>query len=95
MSNAIIAGYARSSTKSMTGHLLGAAGAVEAGLTVLALRDQLAPPTTNLEIRDADNTLNVIADRALPMPMTHAMTNSFGFGGTNACLIFSATASGR
>ena len=95
MSNAIIAGYARSSTKSMTGHLLGAAGAVEAGLTVLALHDQVAPPTTNLDIRDADNTLNVIADRALPMPMTHAMTNSFGFGGTNACLIFSSAASLR
>ena len=86
------AGLAVGSTKSMTGHLLGAAGAVEAGLTVLALRDQMAPPTTNLEIRDADNTLNVILDRALPMPMTHAMTNSFGFGGTNACLIFSAVA---
>jgi 3-oxoacyl-[acyl-carrier-protein] synthase II len=89
------ADLAVSSTKSMTGHLLGAAGAVEAGLTALALRDQVAPPTTNLETRDADNTLNVIADRALPMPMTHAMTNSFGFGGTNACLIFSAAASGR
>ena len=86
------AGLAVSSTKSMTGHLLGAAGALEAALTVLALRDQVAPPTTNLEIPDADNALNVIADCALPMPMTHAMTNSFGFGGTNASLIFSATA---
>jgi 3-oxoacyl-[acyl-carrier-protein] synthase II len=81
-----------SSTKSMTGHLLGAAGAVEAGLTVLALRDQMAPPTINLEIPDANNQLNLIADRALPMPMRHAMTNSFGFGGTNVSLIFSATA---
>src|SRR5882672_3633416 len=89
------AGLAVSSTKSMTGHLLGAAGAVEAGLTVLALHDQVAPPTTNLDIRDADNILNVIADRALPMPMTHAMTNSFGFGGTNACLIFAAAGRGR
>jgi 3-oxoacyl-[acyl-carrier-protein] synthase II len=88
-------GLAVSSTKSMTGHLLGAAGAVEAGLTVLALHNLVAPPTTNLDIRDADNILNVIADRASPMPMTHAMTNSFGFGGTNACLIFSAAASGR
>jgi len=57
-------GLAVSSTKSMTGHLLGAAGAVEAGFTVLALRDQVAPPTTNLEIPDADNALNVIAHRA-------------------------------
>jgi 3-oxoacyl-[acyl-carrier-protein] synthase II len=90
-------GLAVSSTKSMTGHLLGAAGAVEAGLTVLALRDQLAPPTINLEMPDANNDLNLIAHRALPMPMpmTHAMTNSFGFGGTNASLIFSATAESR
>src|SRR5260370_12292167 len=80
---------ALSSTKSMTGHLLGAAGAVEAGLTVLALHDQVAPPTTNLDIRDADNTLTVITDRAFPMPMPHAMTNSFGFAGPNACLPFS------
>jgi 3-oxoacyl-[acyl-carrier-protein] synthase II len=86
------ADLAVSSTKSMTGHLLGAAGAVEAGLTVLAIRDQVAPPTTNLEVPDADNKLNVIANRAVPMPIAHAMTNSFGFGGTNASLIFSATA---
>jgi 3-oxoacyl-[acyl-carrier-protein] synthase II len=79
-----------SSTKSMTGHLLGAAGAVEAGLTVLALRDQMAPPTTNLEIPDADNVLNLVAHRAAPIPIMHAMTNSFGFGGTNASLIFSS-----
>ena len=79
-----------SSTKSMTGHLLGAAGAVEAGLTVLALRDQMAPPTINLEIPDADNVLNLVAHRAAAMPIMHAMTNSFGFGGTNASLIFSS-----
>jgi 3-oxoacyl-[acyl-carrier-protein] synthase II len=79
---------ATSSTKSMTGHLLGAAGAVEAALTILALRDQIAPPTMNLEMPDAGDALNLIAHRALPMPMTHAMTNSFGFGGTNASLIF-------
>src|SRR4029077_18559058 len=84
-----------SSTKSMTGHLLGAAGAVGAGGTGLALRPHVGPPPTTPEIRDADNTLHLIADRAQPMPMTHAMTNSFGFGGTNACLIFSAAASGR
>lgn len=83
-------GLGVSSTKSMTGHLLGAAGAVEAGLTVLALRDQMAPPTINLEIPDADNVLNLVAHRAAPMPIMHAMTNSFGFGGTNASLIFSS-----
>ena len=82
-------GLAVSSTKSMTGHLLGAAGAVEAGLTVLALRDQVAPPTINLSTPDADNALNLIADRAAPMAIGYAMTNSFGFGGTNASLIFS------
>jgi 3-oxoacyl-[acyl-carrier-protein] synthase II len=78
-----------SSTKSMTGHLLGAAGAIEAGLTVLALRDQVAPPTVNLENPDLDSPLHIVTDRALPWPITHAMTNSFGFGGTNASLIFS------
>jgi 3-oxoacyl-[acyl-carrier-protein] synthase II len=83
-------GLAVSSTKSMTGHLLGAAGAVEAGLTVLALRDQVAPPTMNLTTPDADNALNLIVHRAAPMPIMYAMTNSFGFGGTNAGLIFSS-----
>jgi 3-oxoacyl-[acyl-carrier-protein] synthase II len=77
-----------SSTKSMTGHLLGGAGALEAGLTVLALRDQLAPPTTNLDRPDPDNLLNLVPGRAARMDITHAMTNSFGFGGTNASLIF-------
>jgi 3-oxoacyl-[acyl-carrier-protein] synthase II len=77
-----------SSTKSMTGHLLGGAGALEAGLTVLALRHQIAPPTTNLERPDEDNRLNLVPNTAAPAAMTHAMTNSFGFGGTNASLIF-------
>jgi 3-oxoacyl-[acyl-carrier-protein] synthase II len=77
-----------SSTKSMTGHLLGGAGAVEAGLTVLALRDQIAPPTINLDTPDEGITLNLVPHRAAPTRMTHAMTNSFGFGGTNASLIF-------
>jgi len=85
-----VRGLAVSSTKSMTGHLLGAAGAVEAALTILALRDQAAPPTINLAHPDPDNALNLIADRARPMPIVHAMTNSFGFGGTNASLIFSS-----
>jgi 3-oxoacyl-[acyl-carrier-protein] synthase II len=77
-----------SSTKSMTGHLLGGAGALEAGLTVLALRDQIAPPTTNLDRQDSDNSLNLVPNRASRMSISRAMTNSFGFGGTNASLIF-------
>ena len=79
-----------SSTKSMTGHLLGGAGALEAGLTVLALRDQIAPPTTNLDHPDEDNHLNLVPNRAMPLEIGNAMTNSFGFGGTNASLIFCA-----
>jgi 3-oxoacyl-[acyl-carrier-protein] synthase II len=78
-----------SSTKSMTGHLLGGAGALEAGLTILALRDQIAPPTTNLDRPDEDNPLNLVPNCAMPLQIENAMTNSFGFGGTNACLIFS------
>ncbi len=79
-----------SSTKSMTGHLLGAAGSLEAGLTVLALRDQVAPPTTNLREADDACRFKLIHDEALPMSAEYAMTNSFGFGGTNASLIFRA-----
>jgi 3-oxoacyl-[acyl-carrier-protein] synthase II len=78
-----------SSTKSMTGHLLGGAGALEAGLTILALRDQIAPPTTNLDHQDADNGLNLVPNTPQRLEIRHAMTNSFGFGGTNASLIFS------
>ena len=77
-----------SSTKSMTGHLLGGAGALEAGLTVLALRDQIAPPTINLDEQDADNALNLVPHCAQRLDVSYAMTNSFGFGGTNASLIF-------
>lgn len=77
-----------SSTKSMTGHLLGGAGALEAGLTVLALRDQIAPPTTNLDRQDEDNPLDLVPHTARPLEMSYAITNSFGFGGTNASLIF-------
>jgi 3-oxoacyl-[acyl-carrier-protein] synthase II len=76
-----------SSTKSMTGHLLGGAGALEAGLTVLAMRDQVAPPTINLDHQDEDNPLNLLPHTSVAMPIEYAMTNSFGFGGTNASLI--------
>jgi 3-oxoacyl-[acyl-carrier-protein] synthase II len=78
------------STKSMTGHLLGAAGSLEAGLTVLALRDQVAPPTTNVREEDDACRFKLVRDKALAMNAEHAMTNSFGFGGTNASLIFRA-----
>ena len=81
-------GLAVSSTKSMTGHLLGGAGALEAGLTVLALRDQIAPPTINLNQADECVRLNLVPNRSEPREIAYAMTNSFGFGGTNASLIF-------
>src|SRR5260370_41836534 len=77
-----------SSTKSMTGHLLGGAGSLEAGLTVLALRDQLMPPTTNLDCPDIDYGLDFVPRTARRLAMRYAMTNSFGFGGSNATLIF-------
>jgi 3-oxoacyl-[acyl-carrier-protein] synthase II len=82
------ANLAVSSTKSMTGHLLGGAGALEAGLTVLALRDQIAPPTINLDRPDEGNHLDLVPHVARPLQITNAMTNSFGFGGTNASLVF-------
>ena len=77
-----------SSTKSMTGHLLGGAGGIEAGITVLAIRDQVAPATVNHECPDPDCDLDYIPNRARPMKIDHALSNSFGFGGTNGCLIF-------
>ncbi len=77
-----------SSTKSMTGHLLGGAGSLEAGITVLALRDQIAPPMTNLQDAEPECCFHLVRERGLPTPMEYAMTNSFGFGGTNASLIF-------
>ncbi len=80
-----------SSTKSMTGHLLGGAGSLEAGIAVLALRDQVAPPTTNVHNLDEEaQRFRVIRNEAVSIPMRYAMTNSFGFGGTNASLIFRA-----
>ncbi len=77
-----------SSTKSMTGHLLGAAGGLEAGITALALRDQLLPPTINLERPDPDCDLDYVPNRSRPAEIQYAMSNSFGFGGTNASLVF-------
>ncbi|MDE3161506.1 MAG: beta-ketoacyl-ACP synthase II [Acidobacteriota bacterium] len=77
-----------SSTKSMTGHLLGGAGGLEAGITVLALRDQIAPPTMNLENPDPLCDLDYVPNHARPMRIDCALSNSFGFGGTNGCLIF-------
>jgi 3-oxoacyl-[acyl-carrier-protein] synthase II len=77
-----------SSTKSMTGHLLGAAGVVEAIFTVLALRDQVAPPTINLANPDPECDLDYVPGTARQMALEVAMSNSFGFGGTNGTLIF-------
>jgi 3-oxoacyl-[acyl-carrier-protein] synthase II len=77
-----------SSTKSMTGHLLGGAGGLEAGITVLALRDQIAPPTVNLDVPDPTCDLDYVPHKARPMKIEYALSNSFGFGGTDGCLIF-------
>ena len=77
-----------SSTKSMTGHLLGGAGGLEAGITVLALRDQIVPPTMNLENPGEGCDLDFVPNTARQVAMEYAMSNSFGFGGTNGCLVF-------
>jgi 3-oxoacyl-[acyl-carrier-protein] synthase II len=77
------------STKSMTGHLLGAAGGVEAVFTALALRDQVSPPTINLRMPDPQCDLDYVPNAARKMPIRVALSNSFGFGGTNATLVFS------
>ena len=78
-----------SSTKSMIGHLLGAAGSVEAILTILALRENVAPPTINLDNPSPGCDLNYVPHHAQERPIQHALSNSFGFGGTNGSLIFS------
>ena len=77
-----------SSTKSMTGHLLGAAGGLEAGITALAIRDQMIPPTINLENPDPECDLDYVPHEKRPAAITYALSNSFGFGGTNASLLF-------
>lgn len=77
-----------SSTKSMTGHLLGGAGGLEAGISVLALLDQVLPPTINQETPDPECDLNYIPNHMRKAAVEHALSNSFGFGGTNAALLF-------
>ena len=77
-----------SSTKSMTGHLLGGAGGLEAGITTLALRDQVMPPTINLENPDPDCDLDYVPNQSREAEVEYALSNSFGFGGTNAALLF-------
>ena len=79
---------AMSSTKSMTGHLLGAAGAIESAFAILAIRDQIAPPTINLDNPDVETVLDLVPHKAKPMKIDVAMSNSFGFGGTNASVVF-------
>jgi 3-oxoacyl-[acyl-carrier-protein] synthase II len=82
------ASLAVSSTKSMTGHLLGAAGGLEAGITALAVYHQTAPPTINLDQPDADCDLDYVPNVRRAIPIEYALSNSFGFGGTNAALLF-------
>ena len=77
-----------SSTKSMLGHLLGAAGAVEAGVSVLALQDQIIPPTINYENPDPDCDLDYVPNESRDANLEYVLSNSFGFGGTNAALLF-------
>jgi len=77
-----------SSTKSATGHLLGAAGAIEAAFTCLAIRDQIAPPTINLENPSVVTAMDLVPNKAKPMEINIALSNSFGFGGTNASVVF-------
>jgi 3-oxoacyl-[acyl-carrier-protein] synthase II len=77
-----------SSTKSMTGHLLGGAGGLEAGITIMAMQQQIAPPTMNLIEADPQCRLNYVPNKPLPAKIDYALSNSFGFGGTNGSLIF-------
>ena len=79
---------AMSSTKSMTGHLLGAAGAIEAIFSLLAIRDQIAPPTINLDDPAYETVIDLVPNKAKPMKIDTVLSNSFGFGGTNAAVVF-------
>jgi 3-oxoacyl-[acyl-carrier-protein] synthase II len=76
-----------SSTKGATGHLLGAAGAIEAAFSALAIRDQIAPPTINLDNPSVETAIDLVPNKAKPMKIDYALSNSFGFGGTNASLV--------
>ena len=78
----------RSSTKSMTGHLLGAAGAIEAIFSILAIRDQVAPPTINLDNQAVETAIDLAPNKKVEREINVALSNSFGFGGTNASVIF-------
>src|SRR5260370_4193605 len=80
---------AASSTKSMTGHLLGAAGGLATAVCALAIKNSILPPTANYETPDPECDLDYIPNKARPMQVQHALSNSFGFGGTNACLVLS------
>jgi 3-oxoacyl-[acyl-carrier-protein] synthase II len=82
-----------SSTKSMTGHLLGGAGGLEAGISVLAMRDQVLPPTINQETPDPECDLDYVPNHVRHAEVEYALSNSFGFGGTNAALLFKRWAS--
>lgn len=82
-----VSGVAMSSTKSCTGHLLGAAGAIEAIFSTLAIRDQVAPPTINLDNLSVETKIDLVPHNAKPRKIDYALSNSFGFGGTNASLI--------
>src|SRR5207244_4765822 len=84
-----------SSTKSMTGHLLGGAGGLEAGISILALRDQVLPPTINYENPDPACDLDYVPNHARKAEVEYALSNSFGFGGTNAALLFKRWATPR
>jgi 3-oxoacyl-[acyl-carrier-protein] synthase II len=77
-----------SSTKSMTGHLLGGAGGLEAGITALAVHNQVVPPTINLDDPDPECDLDYVPNQSRQMTIDYALSNSFGFGGTNAALLF-------
>ena len=81
------AGLAMSSTKSAIGHLLGAAGAVEAIFSALAIRDNICPPTLNLDNPSVETPINLVPKVALKKPINTVLSNSFGFGGTNASLL--------
>ena len=85
-----VSGVSMSSTKSAIGHLLGAAGAVEAIFSILAIRDQIAPPTINLDNPSVATSIDLVPHQAREREIRAVLSNSFGFGGTNATVIFTA-----